>query len=51
MTDGYCVKCRTKRVMKNTREVDLANNRRAIQGECPECGTKMFVMAGTKEEA
>ena len=49
MTEGYCVKCRTKRIMKNAHEVDLENNRRAMKGECPECGTNMFVMVGKKE--
>jgi len=39
---AYCVKCRTKREMKNPVAVTLKNGRPAIQGICPRCGTKMF---------
>lgn len=31
---GYCLKCRAKREMKNGKS--------ATQGVCPVCGTKMF---------
>ena len=40
--EGYCVKCKTKRQMKNAKKVTLPNGRHAAQGVCPECGTKMF---------
>lgn len=43
--EGYCVKCREKRQFEGT-EVDLANGRRAAQGTCPICGTKMNRMLG-----
>ncbi|MBS3157980.1 hypothetical protein J4206_01700 [Candidatus Woesearchaeota archaeon] len=39
---GYCVKCKEKRQMKNAKKVSLPNGRPAAQGVCPECGTKMF---------
>jgi len=39
---GYCVKCRTKREMKNTRNITMKNGRPATQGTCPVCWTKMF---------
>lgn len=39
---GYCVKCRTRREMRNTRPVTMKNGRPATQGMCPVCGTKMF---------
>jgi hypothetical protein len=39
---GYCVKCRAKREIKNARAVTLKNGRPATQGICPVCGTKMF---------
>jgi len=42
MTTGYCVKCRTKREMKNPTETKLKNGRPAVKGVCPTCGTKMF---------
>ncbi len=39
---GYCVKCRARREMRNPRPVTLKNGRPATQGVCPVCGTKMF---------
>ena len=42
MPQAYCVKCRTKREMKNPKSIVMKNKRPATQGECPTCGTKMF---------
>jgi len=39
--EAYCMKCRTKREMKNPQSVTLKNGRPAMQGVCPACGTKM----------
>jgi hypothetical protein len=39
---AYCVKCRTKREMKNPRCITMKNGRPAMQGICPVCGTKLF---------
>ena len=39
---AYCVKCRTKREMKDARSITMKNGRPATQGTCPVCGTKMF---------
>ncbi|MDH5696199.1 MAG: DUF5679 domain-containing protein [Dehalococcoidia bacterium] len=39
---GYCVKCRAKREMKDTRAVTMKNGRPATQGRCSACVTKMF---------
>ncbi|MFH1382038.1 MAG: DUF5679 domain-containing protein [Chloroflexota bacterium] len=39
---AYCVKCRTKREMTNTRNITMKNGRPAVQGVCPVCKTKMF---------
>jgi len=39
---GYCVKCRSKRVMKNARAITMKNGKPAIQGVCSVCGSKMF---------
>jgi hypothetical protein len=39
---AYCVKCRAKREMRNTRPITMKNGKRATQGVCPICGTKMF---------
>ncbi len=39
---GYCVKCRAKREIRNSRPITMRNGRPATQGVCPVCGTKMF---------
>ena len=39
---AYCMKCRAKREMKDTRSIVMKNRRPATQGVCPVCGTKMF---------
>jgi hypothetical protein len=42
MAQAYCMKCRTKREIKNPKAVVLKNKRPATQGVCPVCGTKLF---------
>jgi len=42
MAQAYCMKCRTKREIKNPKAVILKNKRPATQGVCPVCGTKLF---------
>jgi len=43
---GYCVKCKTKREIKNPEIVEIRSKggsaRRACKGICPVCNTKMF---------
>lgn len=39
--EAYCMKCRTKREIKNPARVTLKNGRPATQGSCPVCGTKL----------
>jgi Zn finger protein HypA/HybF involved in hydrogenase expression len=39
---AYCMKCRTKREMRNARPITMKNGKPATQGVCPVCGTKMF---------
>lgn len=46
---GFCVKCRTKRELKNPVEVILKNGRRAIKGTCSTCGTTVYVFMGSKK--
>ena len=46
--NGYCVKCREKRDFMGE-EVEMANGRRAAQGACPVCGTKINRMLGGKK--
>ena len=43
--EAYCVKCREKRTFEGT-EVTLKNGRRAAQGQCPVCGTKVMRILG-----
>jgi len=40
--EGYCVKCRQKRPMRDAKEITTANHRKALQGKCSICGTKMM---------
>lgn len=53
MTQGYCVKCKEKREMKDEKEVEMKGKgdvkRRAMTGVCPICGTKMFKILGKAE--
>jgi Zn finger protein HypA/HybF involved in hydrogenase expression len=46
--EAYCLKCRTKREMKNEQQITMKNGKPATQGICPVCGTKMFKI-GTGE--
>ena len=50
MTEAYCVKCKAKKEMKDAEEVSMkgkgGTKRRAMKGECPDCGTKMFRILG-----
>ena len=39
--EAYCVKCRAKREFEGT-VVELKNGRKAAQGICPVCGTKVM---------
>ncbi len=42
LMQAYCVKCRTKREMKDAKSITMKNGKPATQGTCPSCGTKMF---------
>ena len=44
--DAYCMKCRTKREIKNAKQVTLKNGRPAMEGTCPVCGTKVVKLVG-----
>ena len=46
--EAYCVKCKAKKIMNDPQEVDMKGGRRAMQGKCPVCGTKMFRIMGKK---
>ena len=40
--EGYCVRCRAQREIKNGKVITMKNGKPATQGVCPSCGTKMF---------
>ncbi len=40
--EGYCVKCKAKKEIKDPQEITMKNGRPATQGTCPDCGTKIF---------
>ncbi|MEA3442686.1 MAG: DUF5679 domain-containing protein [Chloroflexota bacterium] len=42
MATAYCMKCRKKVEIKNSKQITLKNGRPAVQGVCPVCGTKVF---------
>ena len=46
LTSAYCVKCKAKREMKDPKNVTMKNGKKAVQGTCPVCGTKMFRIGG-----
>ena len=46
MAEAYCVKCKAKREMKDAKEVVIKNQRKALKGVCPTCGTGMFKILG-----
>ena len=42
LMQAYCVKCRSKKEMKDPKSITMKNGKPATQGVCPTCGTKMF---------
>lgn len=49
--EGYCVKCKQKREIKDPEQVTMKNGRPAIRGKCSFCGTGMYKILSTKEQA
>ena len=47
--EAYCVKCRTKKEMKDPEEVTMKNGRNAMKGKCPDCGTGLYRILGKKK--
>jgi predicted GH43/DUF377 family glycosyl hydrolase len=44
---GYCLKCKKIRVIKNPHKVTLKNMRSTVQGVCTQCGRKMAIFTAT----
>ena len=40
--EAYCVKCKTKREMKDAKQVKMKNGRAAMKARCPVCGTGLY---------
>jgi hypothetical protein len=47
--EGYCVKCRQKRTVKQGKVAKTAKGRSMAQGACPVCGTKVTRFLSNKE--
>ncbi len=45
--EAYCMKCREKREMAQPHPVFTVKGQPAVEGVCPVCGTKMFMMGRT----
>jgi hypothetical protein len=46
---GYCVKEKAQKPMQDAHEVTLKNGKRALQGVCASCGTKMMKFISAKK--
>jgi len=46
---GYCVRCRAQREIKNGKAIIMKNGRPATKGVCLECGTSMFRIGAVKK--
>lgn len=46
MAEAYCVKCKSKKEMKDAKEVTMKNGRKAMKGCCPKCSTGMYRILG-----
>jgi hypothetical protein len=45
---AYCMKCRTRREIKEASDITTKNGKPATQGVCPVCGTKIFRIGAIK---
>jgi Domain of unknown function (DUF5679) len=46
--EGYCVRCKSKKEIKDPKESTAKNGRKMVQGTCP-CGTKITVFVSGKK--
>jgi hypothetical protein len=42
MAEAYCVKCKTKREIREAEEIVMKNGRKATRGLCSVCKTKVL---------
>jgi len=48
VANGYCVKCKASREIKDAKAITMKNGRPATQGTCPVCGTKIFKIGASE---
>lgn len=46
MTLAFCVKCRAQREVTNPQITVMRNGKKAVSGNCPVCGTRVFRIGG-----
>ena len=46
MAQAYCVKDKQKVEVQNAQQITMKNGKKALQGTCPKCGTKVFKIGG-----
>lgn len=46
MVEGYCVKCKAKKQMKDSKEVVNKRGMKMAKGKCPTCGTTVCRILG-----
>ena len=46
MAMAYCVKDKMKVEVQNPQQITMKNGKKALQGTCPKCGTKVFKIGG-----
>jgi DNA topoisomerase-1 len=49
--EAYCVKCKTKREIKNPQPTFTSKGTPGLKGECSVCGTNLFKMGATEAHA
>jgi hypothetical protein len=48
---GYCMRCKTKRLIQNAHHETTESGRPAARGTCPICGSNMFTFLATNDDA
>lgn len=46
MVQGYCVKCKAKREIKDGKETKTSKGVKMLKGKCPVCGTTVCRIGG-----
>ncbi len=48
---AYCVKEKSKKPMKDAKEITLSNGKHALKGVCASCGTAMTKFVSAKKNS